>query len=122
MAARCFGLYDDDNIIGFLGVLHRPNHTNLKLKGVTRLVILPDYQGIGLGGAFLEKIAKEYVANGWDFIIRTSAKNLITKLYKDKKWIMYDCSIQKRPKTGSIESRSKAFRDKNKAASFKFVG
>ena len=81
-------MYDKEEIIGFLAVLHQPS-TNKKLKRVSRLVILPDYQGIGLGKKFLEFIANEYVKLGWDFSIITSAKNLIWTLRKSDKWCLY---------------------------------
>lgn len=55
---------------------------------MTRLVILPDYQGIGLGTKFLEAIAKLYIKQGYDFSIVTSAKNLISALSKKKNWCL----------------------------------
>lgn len=78
-------MYDKDNIIGFIGVLHQPS-TNKKIKRVSRLVILPDYQGIGLGTKFLNFIANIYNKNKFDFSIVTSAKNLIGSLKRSKKW------------------------------------
>lgn len=84
----CYGLYDENEIIGFIAILHQPS-TNKKLKRVSRLVILPDYQGIGLGKKFLELIAEKYIKLGWDFSIITSAKNLISALRKSNKWCLY---------------------------------
>jgi len=88
-SCKCYGLYDDENIIGFLAVIHQPHPKNKKIKRVSRLVILPDYQGIGLGTKFLNKIAKMYVEKGYDFSIITSAKNLINSLRRSDKWCMY---------------------------------
>lgn len=75
--------------MGFIGVLHQPHPINTKLKRVSRLVILPDYQGIGLGTKFLNEIAKYYIAKGYDFSIITTAKNLINALRKSDKWCMF---------------------------------
>lgn len=72
--------------MGFCGILHFPHPTNKKIKRVSRLVILPDYQGIGLGRGFLNFIAEKYVSEGWSFSITTSAKNLISALARDKDW------------------------------------
>ena len=120
--AKCFGLYDGNKIIGFLGVLHFPHPKNKKIKRVTRLVILPDYQGIGLGVSFLNSIGKIYLENGFDFRIVTSAKNLIYALNKSKKWTLK--SYQKGHEV-STKSRFKKMNDtvrKNiKIASFLFV-
>lgn len=70
-------------------MLHQPHPINTKLKRVSRLVILPDYQGIGLGTKFLNKIAEYYKKQNYDFCIVTSAKNLINALKKNNKWCMY---------------------------------
>lgn len=84
----CYGLYDDDEQIGFIGVLHFPHPNNPKIKAVSRLVILPDYQGIGLGRKFLNIVADIYTQKGFDFMICTSAKNLIMALKRDNSWSM----------------------------------
>lgn len=88
-SCKCYGLYDEENIIGFLAIIHQPHPTNTKIKRVSRLVILPDYQGIGLGTKFLNAIANLYTNKGYDFSIITSAKNLISALRKSDKWCMY---------------------------------
>lgn len=84
--AKCYGLFDGDEIIGFLAVRHLPHPNNDHIKMVHRFVVLPDYQGIGIGGAFLEAIAKKYTEQGYDFRIVTSARNMIHKLGKSDRW------------------------------------
>lgn len=69
-------------------MLHQPNGYNTKIKRVSRLVILPDYQGIGLGTKFLNIIAKHYFDQGYDFEIITSAKNLIYSLNNNNNWVL----------------------------------
>ena len=103
----CYGLYDEENIIGFIAIIHQPHPINKKLKRVSRLVILPDYQGIGLGTKFLNEIAKLYINQGYDFSIVTSAKNLINALRKNDKWILSAYKKTKKPKTGNIELNRK---------------
>lgn len=101
-ASVCYGLYDNNEIIGFMAVLHQPNANNSKLKRCSRLVILPDYQGIGLGTKFLNLIAKYYNNIGYDFCIVTSAKNLIYSLKNSDEWIMY--GYKRTPKSnGAID-------------------
>lgn len=85
-AARCFGLYDGNEIIGFCAVMHFPHSSNKKIKRCSRIVILPDYQGIGLGTRFLTQIAKHFVGMGYDFNIVTSAKNMIAALRRSSNW------------------------------------
>ena len=88
-----------------MGVLHQPHPKNTKIKRVSRLVILPDYQGIGLGYKFLNVVAKDYVDKGYDFMIITSAKNLIMKLYNSNTWKMvrYGVKPQAYGETSTID-------------------
>ena len=50
------------------------------------MVILPDYQGVGLGTRFLKSVAEIYSCQGFDFRIVTSAKNLINALNRNTNW------------------------------------
>ncbi len=120
-SAKCFGLYDKNTIIGFCAVLHQPHPKNPKLKRCTRLVILPDYQGIGLGTRFLDSIARMYVAEGYEFSIVTSAKNMIAALNRSSKWIMIRWSVsQNSSSEGHIDYKRKSMRTNCKCASFKY--
>lgn len=67
-------------------MLHRPHNKILNLKGIHRLVILPDYQGIGIGTKFLNIVAEYYEQQGFEISMVTSAKNMISALYKSDKW------------------------------------
>ncbi|HFK5905927.1 TPA: GNAT family N-acetyltransferase [Streptococcus pyogenes] len=121
-AARCFGLYDKDKIIGFIGVMHFPHPKNKRIKRVTRLVILPDYQGIGLGTKFLKSIANYYDQADFDFRIVTSAKNLIYALNRNTNWKLKSYDKGNTP-TGnsSIKQLAKTTRKNVKIASFLFI-
>jgi ABC-type lipoprotein export system ATPase subunit/GNAT superfamily N-acetyltransferase len=85
-AAKVFVATINDNIAGFLSVLHFPN-LNKRLKKVHRLVILPDYQGAGFGIKFLNEIAKIYKDEKWTFGITTSAPSLIHTLKRSELWL-----------------------------------
>ncbi len=120
-SAKCFGLYDKNNIIGFCGVLHQPHPKNAKLKRCTRLVILPDYQGIGLGTRFLDSVAQMYIAQGYEFTIVTSAKNMIVALNKSSRWVMIRWGVsQSSNSENSIDYKRKSMRTNCKCASFKY--
>lgn len=56
------------------------------MKRGSRLVVLPDYQGIGIGYAFTTYIAKYLGERGYVFHAVTSAKNFISKLGKSSDW------------------------------------
>lgn len=63
-SARCFGLWANGHLAAFAGVLHRPNAHNKKIKGVSRIVTLPDWQGLGLAFVLMETIGSAYTALG----------------------------------------------------------
>lgn len=110
-------MYDKEKIIGIIGIIHFPHPKNPKIKKVTRLVVLPDYQGIGIGTRFLNEIAKFY--DDYDFNITTSAKNLIHALNKNDNWTLKRYDVPKKQTTGN-ETFSKVQR-KVKTATFKYV-
>lgn len=66
-----------------MAVIHFP-HPIKCYKKVHRLVILPDYQGLGLGKIFLNKIGELI---NYDFAITTSQPALINSLKNDLNWI-----------------------------------
>ena len=80
---------------------------------------MPDYQGIGLGKKFLEIVAKYYTSLGFDFSIKTSAKNLIHSLQKSNDWCFASygksgCSSM----ASAIDYKRKSLRTDCKTASF----
>jgi ABC-type lipoprotein export system ATPase subunit/GNAT superfamily N-acetyltransferase len=86
-AAHCYIATINNEIAGFLSVLHFPHPKAKNYKKVHRLVILPDYQGAGFGIRFLEEIGKYYKNKDYRYTIVTSAPSLIFALKKSKNWI-----------------------------------
>lgn len=87
-SARAYGLFDGDNSIGFLSALYFPHPTNRKIYRCHRLVVLPEYQGLGIGGMFATEIAKIYKQDGFDFGLTTSAKNFAKTMTRRKDWAL----------------------------------
>ena len=118
-AAICYGVYDDEKIIAFMAVMHQPHGVNKKIKRVCRLVVLPDYQGVGIATRFLKIIAKYYTKQGYDFSIVTSAKNLMYALNKSNDWLLQRYSAENcASKKSSIDYKRKSIRKNCKTASF----
>jgi len=86
-AAHVYLATVNDEIAGFLSVLHFPHPKVKNIKKVHRLVILPDYQGAGFGIKFLEEIGKNYIKEKYRYNIVTSSPSLIYALKKSNKWI-----------------------------------
>jgi hypothetical protein len=47
-SAACFVLFVEGQAASFGGVLHRPHRAAANIKGLSRLVTSPDFQGFGL--------------------------------------------------------------------------
>lgn len=84
-AANVFVCMINDEIAGFISVLPQPCRVKF-LKRVHRLVVLPDYQGIGIGYKLLSEVGLIYITDKWRFIINTTAPSLINSLKKSKDW------------------------------------
>lgn len=87
-AAKIYIATINDEICGFLSVLHFPHSKVKNMKKVHRLVILPDYQGAGFGVKFLNEIGKMYKNQKQRFNIMTSSPSLI---YALKKSVLWNC-------------------------------
>jgi ABC-type lipoprotein export system ATPase subunit/predicted acetyltransferase len=87
-AANVFIAMINDEVAGFLSVLHFPHPKAKNIKKVHRLVILPDYQGAGFGIKFLNEIGNIYKNQKQRFNIMTSAPSLMFALKKSSIW---DC-------------------------------
>ena len=85
------------------------------MKRTTRLVVLPDYQGIGIGYSLQTYIAKYYSKHGFVFHIVTSARNLILRLLKSDDWQLVEWA-QSTP-----DRKRKTVRDR-KMATYRYVG
>ena len=81
-SAKCYELFLNGQNVGFLATLNFP-HPIKSYNKVHRLVVTPDYQGIGLGTLFLEQIAN---LQKKDFAITTSNPALLHSLAKNKNW------------------------------------
>jgi GNAT superfamily N-acetyltransferase len=55
-------------------------------KRVHRLVVLPDYQGIGIGLKFINTICKYYKDNNWNINLTTTTPSLVHTMAKSKEW------------------------------------
>lgn len=66
-SARCFVLFVDEEPAAFAGVLHRPNARVRDIKGLSRLVTLPDWQGLGLAFVLSDALGAAYKVSGFRF-------------------------------------------------------
>lgn len=74
------------------------------------MVVLPDYQGIGLGGILLDFVGKYFTLKGFKFGITTSQPSLNFSLKKKKNWSLI--------RIGRINGNNKSLKALNKTVSF----
>jgi GNAT superfamily N-acetyltransferase len=55
-------------------------------RRISRLVVLPDFQGVGIGGRILDAVANQLVAEGATVVITTGHPSMITLLRRAKNW------------------------------------
>lgn len=57
-------------------------------KRVHRLVVLPDYQGVGIGTAFIAAVAEIVRAEGFELNLTTTTPALVGALRKSPRWVL----------------------------------
>ena len=110
-------LNEDGNKIGFIAFRHFP-HPKTTLEKIHRLVILPDYQGIGLGNSFLSKTcALHFKEKGKVITISTSLIRFAKSIKVNKDFICFACG---RP-SGNLNIKTLSKRQRDKLISFKYL-
>lgn len=71
----------------FISVIFFPHPKAKKVYKTHRLVVLPEFQGIGLGRILTDYIAQVYVTNGFRFRETTSHPARIASHKKNKNWV-----------------------------------
>jgi len=120
-AARCFGLFVNDQIASFAAVLHRPHAKVRDIIGISRNVTLPDWQGLGLAMILSEKLGAAYKAIGKRLHHYPAHPSFVRSFDKSPYWKM-----EKRPGTfcsseGKTSSR-KGFSYQRPCAVFSYQG
>jgi ABC-type lipoprotein export system ATPase subunit/GNAT superfamily N-acetyltransferase len=84
----------NDAPIGFVGVLPFPGVGDEKTRRISRIVVLPDFQGLGLGKKILNYISSLYAADKSTMYIRTMSPALGLALANDKNWIATSSNLK----------------------------
>ncbi|HEY4721261.1 MAG TPA: GNAT family N-acetyltransferase [Anaerolineae bacterium] len=86
-SAQCFVAFVEDMPVAFCGVLSFPHATRPGWR-CSRLVTLPDYQGVGIGNVLLDFVADKFARTGKPFFITTSHPAFSRSLAKSGSWRM----------------------------------
>lgn len=107
-----------------LATIHFPHPKVEDLKRVSRIVVLPDFQGLGLGSIILDLVGGAYTTLGKKLNIVTSHPAFVRSLNRSKTWAM----TRKPSRVGAISNSSalpnfKATNSNNRVtASFRYIG
>jgi Acetyltransferase (GNAT) family. len=71
-ASRCYVAYIEDEIVAFASILAFPSREFKHGFREHRIVVLPDYQGMGIGNKLSEMLGQCYVDNGCRYFVKTS--------------------------------------------------
>lgn len=114
----------DGEPIAWCSFLHFPHAKVKNCKRIHRIVVKPDYQGIGIGGKFMSVLAKNYKTDGCRIRLVTSAPNFIHGLQQSKNWLMVrkPSRVQPVSKSSGFSNKTKATSTERLTASFEYVG
>ena len=87
-AATCFVLFVEGAPASFAGVLHRPHPTADDVKGVSRLVTLPDYQGLGLAMILADTLGAAYKARRQRLRTYPAHPSLVRSFDRSPRWVL----------------------------------
>jgi GNAT superfamily N-acetyltransferase len=94
-------------------------HPKTKIKKVHRLVVLPDYQGIGIGNRLLNYTARIMQSKTELVSITTSVKGFAKSLQKNNEWSLMRAGRVGRP---GKTSKCKASSMNRNTYSFAYIG
>lgn len=105
--------------IAWCSVLHFPHPVVKNMKRIHRIVVKPDYQGIGLGSRFMSEIARRYKKDGFRVSLVTSSPAFVHGVQKNKNWVMTrkPSRLQNAAKTGVLAGSTS---DARLTATFEF--
>ena len=125
--AACFVLFAGDPLqpAAFAGVLHRPssNKATRTLKGVSRLVTLPDWQGLGLAFALVDRLGAAYNTLGMDLHTYPAHPALIRSFDRSRCWELRQKPSSFQPsKHSTLDGRWKRSQGMRPNAVFRYRG
>lgn len=85
----------NEQLIGFNSFIYTPSGSVRDLWLTHRLVILPDYQGLGIGIKFNEFCCENMLSHGLKVYLKTAHFKLISYLKKSNLWKSQDIVCQK---------------------------
>lgn len=127
-ATKCFVGLIEGRPAAFAGVMHFPHPRRKDIASLSRVVVLPDFQGLGLGAyAFTEAIAQIAKANGKVLSTHPSHPALVKTWASSPKWRMTSApklstSTSRTSRTSSVRTLNPRHTERRRVAHFHWVG
>ena len=87
-AARCYAVFVNEQPTAFAGILYRPNAHTQNNYGVSRLVTLPDWQGLGLAFVLADTLGAAYKASNRHLRTYPAHPALIRGFDRSQNWAL----------------------------------
>lgn len=120
--AKCFVCTYNDRPVGFTSVLHFPHPSAKNIKRGHRTVVLPDFQGVGIGNKMVESVASFMTRLGYRYTSVTSNIAMIKHRAKSELWKLKSHDRKRGTFNKSTISGKVGTSGKRYTASFEFVG
>jgi len=121
IAANIYTAYWKDRLVAMCAILPQPGVADGQAWRIHRIVVLPDFQGLGVGTRFMNMLGDLYNHHGKILYIRTSHTKLIHYLMRNEKWYGDGKLKKSNPEGGQLASKNKSMSLTRKSASFKYV-
>ena len=122
-SAQCYALIINDEMVAFLGMIHFLHPSRKNIKRVSRIVTLPEWQGMGLAFILSDAVASAYSALGYEVRNYPGHPSYIRSLQKSDNWMCVRSNSKPSGSTGKTSSMGKdnGF-GKRFVAVFKYIG
>lgn len=120
--ARCFGLWVNGRLAAFAGMMHtvHPSKKAQNIMRCSRLVTLPDFQGLGLAHVLIEQVGAAYAGVGKRTHTFPAHPGLVRSFDKSERW-----SMCKEAGFGAMPGDKSTLKDapgKRPCAVFEYIG
>lgn len=125
-SAHCYGILWEGELVGFTAVICMPSGTIKNAWRGHRTVILPDYQGMGIGTAVSDAMGEIYTSQGLKYYSRSAHPRFALHRSDSNLWRETGTSGKKRTgvNTGNASAMYKHYMydETRVCSSFEFVG
>lgn len=121
-AARCFIATWNGRPIGFSSAIHFPHWSSKIMKREHRTVILPDFQGVGIGNRLSEFVAEYFKEQGFLYFSSTSSPSMIHHRNASPKWVMHRLGRVPPAGPNSVRKNDKTVSSNRITAGFEYIG